>query len=962
LYLLFARGYRVAGRLLWGAGLADADIDLDAIAAWRSWCATKSLGCNVQLDSSKSVWDVLQAIARCGRASPSWSTGRLGVLWDAAGMPVVAVFGPSNIKKGSFEVVYGSEAAADEITLSYVDADADYKADTVRVAAPGVSAPVKPASIELWGCTNRDQAIRECRLQVAHQIYRTRQISWVTDMEGLVVTRGDVVSLSHDLTQWGVSGRLLGGTATSLVLDRAITLNSGGTWITVVEPNGTLHTCRVQYVSGEVSTLNLLDALPTAPDADSPIDWRWLADYQATPGRRVKIVEIRPVSMHEVKIVAMDDPDEYYAFEAGTYAPPPVRKWTSSDPQITGLAAEEERLRVGASSTLTLIVTWTETGNVSARRLAYSIANGPWQVLDGVSGPGVRLNIPDAGTVLIRVDLFNGAGQVMPESSASIAHAIQGIGSPDSAPIGLVLAEPFTGPDCSIKWEPHKDAGTYTVEVWSGGIKRRTVKSLASPAYAYTIASSRADGGPFRALEFRVFVVSESGKQGAYSSLSASNPQMSSPSGIQVVGAGRSISIATAKPSASDYAGTRVWLSQTAGFDALATAPVYDGVTSAYAALGLAEGTWYARIAHYDIFGTDALVLSSEFSVSVSGLGGIRTVASLPASPAAVGGDLAVFLDTTDPARRGIWGWDGASWKFTRDGANIVAASVAADRLAVSQLSAITANMGAITSGSLTLDAAGFIRAGQTSYNTGAGLWAGYDAGSYKLSLGQQGGPGLTWDGSQLTVQGLLQACRMTTGTMDIESDGGTGWGYARSSGKWWYDGGNGWVLARHPSGAMLAELQGGSSRIRISSWGDCSIDFPNFHVDNSGNMTISAVNVINTLQIAGDAITLAVGAAGSMVAQVVVTVPDAAAGRPLIVWMSASPSGSYTDAYLEIDGVRLATLDVVPVAVPSAESGGGGIYMPISKTAVFNPGAGVHVLRLHGPASVSLAAQLGKR
>lgn len=440
LFLLFARGYRVAGHLLWGAGLADSDIDLPAIEAWRVWCVSKTLSCNMQVDSAKSVWDMLQAICRCGRASPSWATGKLGVLWDAAGMPVVALFGPSNIKRDSFEVVYGSEATADEITLSFVDAAADYKADTVRVAAPGVVSPLKPASIELWGCTDRDMAIRECRLQVAHQLYRTRQVSWMADMEGLVVTRGDVVALSHDLTQWGTSGRLIGGTTTVLYLDRAITLDAGGSWITVVNPEGTMRTARVQYAAGEVGVVTLLDALPSAPDDDNPVDWRWLADYQATPGKRVKITDVKPAGMHEVRITAMDDPDEYYAFEEGTYTPPAVRKWTSSNPTISGLQFDEELVRAGSGYAVALNVSWTETGYVSSRQLKYRLNADPWIDCGLVDGSSARLTVPDSGTVTVVVVGYDGLGQTSTDATSAGSHTLVGQDVPPPVVTGFGVA------------------------------------------------------------------------------------------------------------------------------------------------------------------------------------------------------------------------------------------------------------------------------------------------------------------------------------------------------------------------------------------------------------------------------------------------------------------------------------------------------------------------------------------
>ncbi len=426
LFLLFARGYRTGGRLAWGAGLLDAEIDMASVDAWRTWCDTKQLTCNIHIDSAKSVWDILQAITRCGRGSPSWATGKLGVLWDAASLPVIAVFGPSNIKQGSFEVVYGSEAAADEITLTYINADDNWQTDTIRVAAPGVTTPKKPASMELWGVTNRDQAIRECRLQAAQQVYRSRMVSWVADMEGLVVTRGDVVMLSHDMTQWGTSGRLVAGTTFTLTLDRAITLSSSGSWITVVSPTGTLTTCRVQYAAGEVDVITLLDPLPTAPDSDSPMDWRWIADYKATPGKRVKITDIKPASMHEVRITAMDDPDEYYAFESGTYTPPAVTPWTSSDPTLTGLRFAEERVTAGAGFSLALVATWSEQGAIAARRVRYRVSGGPWIDLGLVDGSSVRVDIPSSGTVDLAVWGYDGAGRVPSSATLSGSHTIVG--------------------------------------------------------------------------------------------------------------------------------------------------------------------------------------------------------------------------------------------------------------------------------------------------------------------------------------------------------------------------------------------------------------------------------------------------------------------------------------------------------------------------------------------------------
>lgn len=94
----------------------------------------------------------------------------------------------------------------------------------------------------------------------------------------------------------------------------------------------------------------------------------------------------------------------------------------------------------------------------------------------------------------------------------------------------------------------------------------------------------------------------------------------------------------------------------------------------------------------------------------------------------------------------------------------------------------------------------------------------------------------------------------LTSGNLSINSDGGTDWGYARSTTKWWADGQDGWCFARHPGGNVFGEIKGGSNRIWLSNWGDCGITFPGISMTNGG-LTISQANVIDTLQINGNAI-----------------------------------------------------------------------------------------------------------
>jgi len=108
---------------------------------------------------------------------------------------------------------------------------------------------------------------------------------------------------------------------------------------------------------------------------------------------------------------------------------------------------------------------------------------------------------------------------------------------------------------------------------------------------------------------------------------------------------------------------------------------------------------------------------------------------------------------------------------------NIAANTITADQIATgtitatqitgTSLSAIYADLGTITAGNITLDSSGFIKGGQTAYNTGTGFFLGYDTDAYKFSVGDPSGKYLAWDGSgDFIVNGIALA-------EDVESAAG---------------------------------------------------------------------------------------------------------------------------------------------------------------------------------------------
>ncbi len=75
--------------------------------------------------------------------------------------------------------------------------------------------------------------------------------------------------------------------------------------------------------------------------------------------------------------------------------------------------------------------------------------------------------------------------------------------------------------------------------------------------------------------------------------------------------------------------------------------------------------------------------------------------------------------------------------------------------LKVGSLSAISANMGSLTSGTITLDSSGHIKGGQTAYDTGTGFFLGYSGAAYKFSIGSAA-KAFLFDGSTPSMRGAI--------------------------------------------------------------------------------------------------------------------------------------------------------------------------------------------------------------
>lgn len=301
-----------ACRSQYGAKLADARIDLNALVALDQTWADRGDEFSGIFDSSMTVWEALNRIARCGRAVPVLQGGVVRIFRDATQTLPIAMFGPRNIVKGSFKIQYimPGEETADSVTVTFFNART-WKPDEVTAALPD-SAIEKPAKVSLFGCTDEFQAQREGLYMAADNRYRRKLVSWSTELEGMIPTYGDLVVVTHDMPHWGQGGEVVDWDepAQILTLSEPVVLEPNTShYIALRRRDGSLAgPFAVEAVAGNNRRVHLLEAIEITPYTDTSEERTHFAFGMGDAwGTKARVIAVKPRGEHvEITAVAED--------------------------------------------------------------------------------------------------------------------------------------------------------------------------------------------------------------------------------------------------------------------------------------------------------------------------------------------------------------------------------------------------------------------------------------------------------------------------------------------------------------------------------------------------------------------------------------------------------------------------------------------------------------------------------
>lgn len=426
------RGIWHKGKLQFGYGLSDAQIDIDGLKAFMLHCTAKGYTYDKWITSSMSLQEFCQEVALAGMGEFSWTDGsRPTVVFVSAGQPVSAVVNMANMLKASFSVDYALSNAADGIEYQYVDRTKNFETVTLRVAAPGVTTALNPARIKGEGVTTEAHAAIMARYHLAQSLYQYKTIHFGADIEHLDYRRLSVLSVSHDLTQWGYGGRVMGAWR-----------DNGKVHIQLDEPVPPLPTPRlglrlpgdrdyrvftVQALEEASETLVLTTPWPAGValpgEGDDAHDTLWCYDFKATPGYRVRVTSMEPEGdLKGAKVTCVPEGPEFWDYVLnGTYVPAPSQTVLPQHARasVKNLRVTEHVNVQGDTEWYELSALWDVEGDYDHAQVWAGVDGSELQLVDANAvGSRTRFRIDGPGQWLVEVRPFNAGGQVGQSAAA----------------------------------------------------------------------------------------------------------------------------------------------------------------------------------------------------------------------------------------------------------------------------------------------------------------------------------------------------------------------------------------------------------------------------------------------------------------------------------------------------------------------------------------------------------------
>ena len=306
-------------------------LDLESFYLLAAFCDTlvddgaggteKRITFNGGFDVEFTRWEAALKVAEVARCALIWNGSTISVVVDKSEVPS-ALFTVANIHKDSFKETYLSTTdRASEVEVSYRDQYQDYERVPFTVYDADAGNPANKVTLELMGTTKRSEAWRAAKYRLLQNKLLIRTIQWDADIDAISTAIGRVVWFQHDVPQWGIGGRVVASDASTITMDKDATIPGGETWKVLVRTYDPITEAEVysertilSIVDRVVTVDTVFTVLPTANDI-------YTVGLSTLYALKVRITKISRKSDLTATIHAIEYNEDVYSAEGDVEIP-----------------------------------------------------------------------------------------------------------------------------------------------------------------------------------------------------------------------------------------------------------------------------------------------------------------------------------------------------------------------------------------------------------------------------------------------------------------------------------------------------------------------------------------------------------------------------------------------------------------------------------------------------------------
>ena len=457
-----------------GAHITDSSLDLFSFVAASKFANTlvddgaggqeARFSCNVNIQSPKEAFELINDLAGVMRCMPIWSAGSVTITQDKPTDPSY-LFNLSNVGEGGFSYAGSSlKTRHSVVSVSYFNMDSqevDFEVVEDATIKAKIGTVVK--QVKAFACTSRNQARRLGRTILFAENNESEVCTFTTSIDSGVVVRPGAVIEVQDPVRAGVrkGGRLKAVTSTTVVTvddTNATDLSiDGSPTLSLILPDGTFESKSVSSITG--GTITVSEAFSQTPNVNTV----WLLQSTSVQAQLFRVITVEEQDGINYAITALSYVEGKYAFiEDGTALPTRnTSNLTELKDPPAGLAATEQIFPINNQAVSKIVISWQPIVGVTQYQVNYRFGNDNF-ISEKVSRPDFEIMNSRKGTYDIQVFSYNVLDQLSATSSSIQFEAVGKTALPQDV-TGL-LVEPVSDQFVRLRFDKATD-----IDVTHGG-------------------------------------------------------------------------------------------------------------------------------------------------------------------------------------------------------------------------------------------------------------------------------------------------------------------------------------------------------------------------------------------------------------------------------------------------------------------------------------------------------------